>query len=54
MPDLNDIQVDKRGQGKRRRHLDVLRHQQKLPSIAAIGDHAADQREEQDGRFAEE
>ena len=45
---------DEHGQRERRRHLDVLRAEQQLPAIVAIGDDAADQREEQDRQLAEE
>ena len=37
-----------------RRHLDVLRAEQQLPAIVAIGDDAAEHREEQDRQLAEE
>ena len=39
---------------KRGRHLHVLRDQQQLLAIVAIGDDAAEQREQQDGQLAEE
>ena len=42
------------GQDERHRHLDDLRRQHHVPPIAAIGDDAADQREEQDRHFAGE
>ena len=35
-------------------HLHVLRGEQQLTPVAAIGDDAADEREEEDGQFAEE
>ena len=35
-------------------HLHVLRAEQQLPAIVAIGDDAADEREEQDRQLAEE
>jgi hypothetical protein len=54
VPDSNRIEVDERGQRKCRRHLDVLRRQQQLPSIAAIGNDPADHREEEDRQLAEE
>ena len=54
MPDADDVQVDERGQRERRAHLDVLRHEQQLPAIVAIGDDAADQREEQDRQLRRE
>ena len=37
-----------------RRHLHVLRPEQQLPAIVAVGDDAADEREEQDRQLAEE
>ena len=39
---------------ERHGHLHDLRRQHHVPAIAAIGDDAADQREEQDRRFADE
>ena len=45
---------DERGQRERRRHLDELRAEQHVAAIVAIGDDAADQREQQDRQLAEE
>ena len=39
---------------RRARHLHVLGNQENLPSLGAVGHHAADQREEEDGNAAEE
>ena len=39
---------------ERRRHLHVLRCEQQPPAVVAIGDDAAEQREQQDGQLAEE
>ena len=44
---------DEQRQREGRRHLDALRHQHHVTAIAAIRDDAADEREEEDGRFAE-
>ena len=51
---LDVPEEDERGQRERRRHLDVLRAEQQPPAIVAIGDDAADEREEQDRQLAEE
>ena len=45
---------DQAGQGERRRHLDELRAEQHVPAVVAIGDDAADQREQHDRQLAEE
>ena len=50
---MDDVEVDERRQREGGGHLDVLRHQQQLPPVATIGDHAADQRQEEDRHFAE-
>ena len=54
MPDLDDAEVDEQRQRGRRRHLDVLRGQQRAPAIVAIGQHAADEREEHDRQLLQE
>jgi hypothetical protein len=54
VPDVHDIPVDERGQRERGAHLDALRREQQPLAIVAIGDDAADQREQQDGQLAEE
>ena len=43
-----------RGEHERRRHLHVLRDEEQLPAVVAIGDDAADHREEEDRQLAEE
>jgi hypothetical protein len=52
-PDADRAGVNERGQREGRRHLHVLRHQQHLPPIVAVGHDAADDSEEQDGQLAE-
>jgi hypothetical protein len=54
VPDANGVEVHERGQDERGGHLNALRHHQQLPPIAAVGDHSADQGEEQDGGLAQE
>jgi hypothetical protein len=44
VPDLDDAEIHERGQGGRGRHLHVLRRQQRPASVAAVGQHAADER----------
>jgi hypothetical protein len=51
---VDDVEVDKRCQRERRGHLHVLRGEEQPSSIVAIGDDAANEREEQDREFAEE
>ena len=51
---LHGVPVDEGGQREGRAHLHALRDQQHRPAIAAVGDHAADEREEQDRQLAEE
>ena len=45
---------DEAGERERGRHLDELRADQQPPAIVAIGDDAAEEREEQDRQLAEE
>ena len=54
VPDADDVEVDERRQREGRGHLHVLRGEQQLPPVVAVGDDAADEREEQDGQLAEE
>ena len=53
VPDLHDVEEDQRGQDERRRHLHDLRDQHHVAPIAAIGDDAANEREQQDRQLAE-
>ena len=53
VPDADVAEVDQRRERERRRHLDVLRAEQQAASIVAIGDDAADQREQQDRQLPE-
>ena len=54
VPDLHDVEEDEQRQDRRRRHLDVLRGQERLASIAAVGQHAADEHEEHERQALEE
>ena len=46
--------IDEQRQRGRRRHLDVLRGQQRPAAIAAVRQHAADEREEHDRQLLQE
>ena len=48
VPDADGSGEDERRQREGRGHLHALRHEQQVPPVAAIGDDAADEREEQD------
>ena len=54
VPDLHDAEEHEEGQRGRRHHLDVLRRHQRLSSIAAVGQHAADEHEEHERQALEE
>ncbi len=46
--------VHQDGERARREHLDVLRRQQRLAPVVAIGEHAADEREQDDRELLQE
>jgi hypothetical protein len=54
MPYLHDVREGQRGQRERAHHLHILRTDEHGAAVAAVGNHAADQREEHDGDLAEE
>ena len=54
VPDLDDVQIHQHGERGRGRHLDVLRREQRLAPVVAIGEHAADEREEDDRELLQE
>src|SRR5215831_15202079 len=54
VPDLHDVQVHQQGERAGRRHLDVLRHHQRLAFVVAIGEDAADEREQDDRQLLQE
>ncbi len=54
VPDAHDVEVDERGQDERAGQLDGLGADQQVAAIVAVGDHAADQRQQQDRQFADE
>ena len=55
VPDLDDAaDTSSSASVARRRHLDVLRRQQRPPAIVAIGEHAADEREQDDRQLLQE
>jgi hypothetical protein len=54
VPDLDDVEVHQHRQRRRGAHLDVLRGQERAAAIVAIGEDAADQREEDDRQLLEE
>ena len=54
VPDAHVAEEHQRRQNERGGHLDVLRAEQQTTAIVAIGDDAADQREQQDRQLAEE
>ncbi len=54
VPDLDDVEIHQDGERARRGHLDVLRRHQRLAAVVAIGEHAADEREEDDRQLLQE
>ena len=48
------LNADEDGQHEGAAHLHVLRADQHVPAVHAVGDHAADQREQEDRDIAEE
>ena len=54
VPDLDDLEIHEEGERARGRHLDVLRPNQCAPSIVSVGQHAADQGEEDDWQLLQE
>jgi hypothetical protein len=54
VPDAHRVPEDQGGQRQGRAHLHALRDEQHRPPVAPVGDHAAEEREEQDRQFAEE
>jgi hypothetical protein len=53
VPDVHDVPVDEGRQREGRAHLHVLRREEEVAAVMAIGDDAANQREEQDRQLAE-
>ena len=53
VPDLDMVVEDEAGEHEGHRHLHDLRYQHHVPPIAAVGDHAGHQRQQQDRQFAE-
>ena len=54
MPDADDLEGEEGGEEEGAGHLDILRAEQDVAAIDAVGDDAADQREQQNGDLAEE
>jgi hypothetical protein len=54
VPDLHHFKRDQHGQQERAGHLHVLRSQQHAAAVDAVGDHAADQRKQQNGDLSQE
>jgi hypothetical protein len=54
VPDADDVEENERGQDERAGQLDGLGADQQVAAIVAVGDHAADQRQQQDRQFADE
>ena len=54
VPDPGDAKIDEQGEHERRRHLEVLRSQQRSPAVEPIGEHTADEREKHDRELLEE
>jgi hypothetical protein len=54
VPHLDDVEEHQHGQHAGRRHLQVLRRHEGAPPVVAIGEDAADQREQDDRQLLQE